>query len=171
MEMMYQSYRRNFTLLMFFTLLLVGSRTALAESHSAEVSSHFVIKGGDVYDKKTGLTWARCSVGQVWKQGAGCIGSVKTFTFDQAQHLEKGEWRLPTKEELITIVNHNHSNSKQISAIDASAFPDSDESKIDYWTSSPDDFSNGWGVYFGDGDIYSYSRTNPLAVRMVRDGQ
>ena len=157
-------------LIVSVSTLFVSSGYSYAAGHPSDGITHFEIKGGDAFDKKTGLTWARCSVGQVWKQGAGCIGYVKTFTFDQAQHLEKGEWRVPTKEELVTIVNHKLSK-KQQTALDSNVFPDIDESKLDYWSSTPDDFSNGWGVYFGDGDVYSYTRTNPLAVRLVRDGQ
>jgi hypothetical protein len=65
--------------------------------------------GAYVKDKKTGLVWMRCSLGQTW-DGNTCVGEVKKFTFDEAQaaveHLNTKSfddikaWRLPTVREL-----------------------------------------------------------------------
>jgi hypothetical protein len=133
----------------------------------------YVIKGGEVYDKKTGLTWQRCSEGQHWRADAtGCVGIVKVYTFDDAQQLATGEWRVPTKEELLTLVDQNKAQRPRIDEV---AFPDMDKSILWYWTSTHG-VSGGWGVDFGDGHLDNYYdgyflRSATVAVRLVRGGQ
>jgi hypothetical protein len=136
-------------------------------------SSVFVIKGDSVYDGKTDLTWARCSVGQQWKEGSGCTGQVKTFTFDEAQLQGTGGWRVPTKGELGTLVDKARVVSKQKPTIDEAAFPNMDAANLGYWTSTPAGTTGGWDVYFYDGSVTGYYgyKSNSLAVRLVRNGQ
>lgn len=68
----------------------------------------YLVKGGLVKDIKTGLMWMRCSLGQEWN-GSTCQGEATEYTwikvanrmFDYAGYKE---WRLPTREELKTLV-------------------------------------------------------------------
>ena len=60
---------------------------------------------GTVTDKKFGLMWAQCSVGQDY--GADCVGSAERLDFRAAQHGKMvysvgqyNDWRLPTADEL-----------------------------------------------------------------------
>src|SRR5688572_9743914 len=62
-------------------------------------STRYEVKGAEVFDKETNLTWQRCSVGQEWKEGAGCVGEVRELSRAEARKTP-ANWRLPTKEEL-----------------------------------------------------------------------
>ncbi|EOW9407664.1 DUF1566 domain-containing protein [Vibrio cholerae] len=72
---------------------------------------------GTVSDKRTNLTWARCSVGQNW-DGQTCSGTATEFNSDDlisvinsangivtgTREVGKPFWRLPTVDELETLV-------------------------------------------------------------------
>ncbi|KXJ45856.1 DUF1566 domain-containing protein [Marinobacter sp. Hex_13] len=110
-----------------------------------------------VTDTKTGLQWTKATV-------------AEDVTFEKAQEaveaLGKG-WRLPTVDELFSLVDH----SKHEPAIDSDAFPDT---KNDcYWTSTPCAWNDTavWVVYFDDGGVYHGHRSSYACVRAVRSGQ
>ena len=124
-----------------------------------------------VYDKKTNLTWQRCSVGQRWVEGTGCVGVVKTFTFDAAKQQGDAKWRVPTKGKLATLIDWNRKTNKQKPASDEVAFPDMDLENLVYWSSTPRDASNAWFVSFERGYIYYGYRSTPRAVRLMRSGR
>jgi hypothetical protein len=68
--------------------------------------SRFVLSAGEVQDKKTGLVWYRCSLGQIW-DGAQCKGEPILFSIDEALLILKnsgGFWRIPNIKELRSIV-------------------------------------------------------------------
>jgi len=149
--------------------LIVGS--AIAQAGPA-ANSRYVIKGDTVYDRETNLSWQRCSVGQQWVDGTGCVGMVKTFDFRAAQQQGRGTWRVPTKDELPTLVDLNRKAQEKKPMIDEAAFPDMDLKKLWYWTSTPAGESGGWYFCFGDGDLFNgYYDTRSFAVRLVRRGQ
>lgn len=75
-------------------------------------------------------------------------------------------WRLPTVDELKTLIVKECSNP----AIDEAAFPDMELYKLWYWTST-DTGSSVWYVAFGSGTIHNADRTDLNAVRLVRDGR
>lgn len=146
------------------------SAQANFEEDVSGFSSQYVIKGGKVYDKKTDLTWLRCSVGQHWQESGGCAGAVKTFTFNEAQRQANGAWRVPSKAELRSLLIHKR-GAKQKFRIDEVAFPDMDENKLLYWTNMPMD-AHGWYIRFSDGyTSYGAYRETEAAVRLVRSGQ
>lgn len=63
---------------------------------------------GTATNSKTKLTWKRCYEGQTWT-GSSCTGEPKGYTWDEAKKLKsnfagKTDWRLPTIDELHTIV-------------------------------------------------------------------
>ena len=91
---------------MWFIILGIAGGAHAAQNAPA-ANSRYVIQGDTVYDKKTDLTWQRCSVGQRWAEGKGCVGVIKTFTFDDAQRQGNGMWRVPTKNELGTLIDQN----------------------------------------------------------------
>jgi len=133
---------------------------------------------GTVTDVQTGLQWMRFSLGQEWNGGT-CTGEARKYTwqeaFDAAETLNRQGgcagyrgWRVPTKEELQTLIS-----GKQSPTIDRTAFPDTPGWW--YWSSSvyaynPDD---AWGVNFGYGYGYVGYDGNHHAyhVRLVRGGQ
>jgi hypothetical protein len=117
---------------------------------------------GTVTDTSTGLMWQQA-------------GSSNIKTWDQAlSYCENStlagytDWRLPTKKELLTIVDYSRYNP----AINPTYFPDTVSSF--YWSSTT--YANGmhraWGVHFnyGYGDLI-LDKDNDNYVRAVRGGQ
>ena len=77
------------------------------------------------------------------------------------------DWRLPTKEELQTIVDA----SRTYPSINTTWFPNTQSSY--YWSSTPNGNNNNyaWYVYFGNGYVDGWlSRGYDSAVRLVRSG-
>ena len=63
-----------------------------------------------ILDLKNNIFWIRCSVGQVWKNNT-CEGKAIKLTMDQVEQATtkaseqlEGDWRLPTRKELESIV-------------------------------------------------------------------
>jgi hypothetical protein len=154
-------------------IVILGFGAGVQAVQSAPVdNARYVIKGEMVfYDKWTDLTWQRCSVGQRWVNGSGCVGMVKTFTFSDAQRQGQGMWRVPTKEELQTLIDYRRRANTEKPAIDETVFPDMDMARLVYWSSTAAGASDGWGVYFDNGYPGNYDRSAPYSVRLVRGGQ
>jgi Protein of unknown function (DUF1566) len=133
------------------------------------VGSRFEIHGDAVYDKRTDLTWMRCSYGQRWIEGSGCSGSVKLLDWDSAMGLQSQgglAWRLPERDELQSIVAHNCKRP----AINETVFPGTES--VQYWTSTSSGPSYAWIVFFRTGmPTWNFLRTTPFAVRLVRTGR
>ncbi len=70
----------------------------------------------------------------------------------------KGDWRLPTKEELKKLYAESSQSNKEMG------------SRV-YWSSTTyaSNTSTAWGVYFGNGGTGNYGKTNTGSVRCVRD--
>ena len=144
---------------------------ALAAQNAPAANSRYVIHGETVYDKKTNLTWQRCSLGQQWVEGTGCVGVITTFTFDVAKQQGEGRWRVPAKGKLATLIDRNRKANNRKPMIDEIAFPDMDLENLVYWSSTPRGASNAWFVSFDSGYIYYDYRSTPRAVRLMRSGQ
>ncbi len=127
-------------------------------------------------DEVTGLTWTRCSLGQVWS-GGQCQGDAQAMTWEEALSAdvsafspdELGEayrvgWRLPNVNELASLVGLPCG----IPTLDAKPFPDAQPSR--YWSSSPfvDYAQAAWVVDFGSGVVHDSIRGNHHYVRLVR---
>ena len=129
--------------------------------------SHLVDRGHEVYDTETDLTWAKCSVGMKWV-GGKCIGVATMGTWTQANETKWPDgWRMPSVEELQTIVATNC----KAPAIDESMFPKTVPDK--YWTTRQTD-RDCWYVGFWGGGAEGhviYCSGYPGAVRLVRGGQ
>ncbi|MFZ5775747.1 MAG: DUF1566 domain-containing protein [Thermodesulfobacteriota bacterium] len=129
---------------------------------------------GTVTHTPTGLTWKRCSEGQTWS-GTTCTGSATLMTFEQANLVDMSyaghdDWRLPTHEELFSLVDF----TQRYPAINGTIFPatPSDSGDSTYWSSSVAvDDTQRWTVWFRNGYTNSTAATTPSAVRLVRDGQ
>jgi hypothetical protein len=153
-------------------ILALGLALAMSSALAKSAEPRYKVKGAEVYDHKTRLTWQRCSVGQQWVgTKKKCIGSVKLFKFDAAQKLAHAGWRMPTKDELATLVDLSKIiDKKKPPMIDEAAFPDMDLNQLVYWTSTADGPLFAWTVLFGESETYLYSgpRKQSLAVRLVR---
>ncbi|TAN47168.1 MAG: DUF1566 domain-containing protein, partial [Methylococcaceae bacterium] len=126
---------------------------------------------GTVTHQKTGLTWMQCAMGQTWSNAA-CAGSPITYTWLDAMALTSvfagaSDWRLPSKAELLSIVDY----SRYSPAINTEVFPDAPSNV--FWTSTIYAYNAyyAWSVIFDNGSDSNDSRTNRLAVRLVRGVQ
>ena len=137
-----------------------------ASRPSQTLTSRYEIHGGEVYDRDTNLTWQRCSVGQHWKEDLGCVGVIRQMGWNDAMSQAAGGWRLPTIDELKTLIAPTCANP----AINEEAFPDMELDKLWYWTST-DTGSSVWYVAFGTGSVHNANRTDMSAVRLMRSGK
>ena len=149
---------------------------------------------GTVTDGRIGLQWMRFSLGQEWKDNT-CIGEAKEYTWQsaldmvdvlncQGGYASYCDWRVPTKEELLTLVYCSSRKPKiwndtgkpcqgdyQRPTIHQQAFPNT-PTRL-FWSSSTDmnDPAYAWSIYFGGGYLYAYLKKNQTYVRLVRGRQ
>ena len=69
---------------------------------------------GTVTDSKTNLMWMRCAIGQTWT-GSACKGKAKEISWNEAirysiKFSDYDNWRLPTIDELATLVYCSNGN-------------------------------------------------------------
>ena len=139
---------------------------------------------GTVTDAETGLMWKRCLEGL---SGVNCEeGKVERYTWNEAvkrfknvEYAGYADWRLPTIDELETLVYCSKGKDKKGDCKDGSekptinqqAFPNTETSNV--WSGSPNaDYSGyAWSVYFYNGSSYIGFRSSNYAVRLLRDGQ
>lgn len=169
--------KQLFASLLAATLLVP---TAWAQTCSTwSTAERFTLSGDEVTDKRTGLTWKRCSEGQSWS-GSTCTGTVTALTHEEALMLAKTAnssqsatgWRLPNVKELASLADKGCLSP----AIDPAAFPATPSVK--FWSSSPyvGNPSRAWFVNFIDGFVGDFnenlSRLNvDHRVRLVRSNQ
>ena len=123
--------------------------------------SRYVVSenGGTVFDNETKLTWQR-EVSDKEYTHAEALAYAKQLRLDGHD-----DWRLPTIQELMALVDYTKFNP----AIDAAAFPDT-PSKW-FWSSSPlaSSSSYAWVVNFSNGNTsHDVSTTFAYRVRCVR---
>lgn len=127
-----------------------GSLVVAADSHCQNgigadrpttPAADFVDLGnGIVQHETTGLQWSRCAIGQTYRNGS-CQGPATVYYWDEAQEAvdqvnRTGElaglndWRLPTVEELRSIVEE----CREAPAINTSIFPNTPGSG--FWTAT-----------------------------------
>ena len=120
--------------------------------------TRFTCDQDTVTDSRTGLMWQRHT-------------SEKSFNLAEAKQyaakLRLGgyeDWRVPTKEELLNIVDRTRTNP----AIDIEVFPNTPSEY--FWTVSPDAYSSSyaWIVYFSYGSSNDYGVSYNGRVRCVR---
>ena len=119
-------------------------------------------QGAEVKDTKTGLVWQRCSVGQTWN-GRTCSGAAERFNFDQAQALAAHGWRVPSKDELASLIVEASSPT-----IDVEVFPATPSSLFWSSTLATGSSESAWGVYFDYGRVSGGYRNGYSHVRLVR---
>lgn len=124
--------------------------------------------GAVVRHQRTTLEWQRCALGQRWDaESNGCVGRPAGHTWTKAmQSAGKagGDWRLPTGEELLTIVEKCHDGP----AINPQVFPNTPSGL--YWSSSVDTggLERAWSVSFFSGQYFRAGKSQNGRVRLVR---
>ncbi|QGU32585.1 DUF1566 domain-containing protein [Thermochromatium tepidum] len=133
-------------------------------------SSEFVVlEGGAVVrHERTGLEWQRCALGQSWNAESNvCAGRPTSHTWTKAMQLAakaQDGWRLPTGEELLTIVEKCHDGP----AINPQVFPNTPSAL--FWSSSIDTggLERAWSVSFFSGQSFRIGKSQNGRVRWVR---
>jgi hypothetical protein len=148
-----------------------------SDNYYAKDSSYFVraVRGGQcrsfdslvingdetVTDMNTGLMWQRTSfeIKMNWQKA---LSNCENLSF-----AGYNDWRLPTLEELRSIVNYI--NTKP--AINKAVFPNT--LSAFYWssTSTARDTGDAWGVNFDYGSDNDFAKDSSYFVRAVRGGQ
>lgn len=127
---------------------------------------------GTAIDKRTGLVWYRCNLGEFFYDGE-CRGVAKRYNWHQAQEEASkfelagyNDWRVPTERELRSIVERECVNP----SINPYVFPTA-QTEV-YWSSEGNFFNKylGWGVYMYNGtDFGRHSKESEYLVYLVRN--
>ena len=136
---------------------------------------------GGLHDKNGTYTWynsdSASNGGDVGTAGGsstcssvvgGCDTEKFLNTVNNAGLCGYTDWRVPTEDELLSLVNYGRTISGPY--IDVNWFPNN--KALAYWSSKPDVSTSGnaWYVNFGYGTAHSYVTSYPYYVRLVRGG-
>ena len=144
----------------------------LSGSNSIAGDARFLIREHIVVDLERQIEWLRCSVGQRW-DGKKCMGNIVNLSLDIVPEAIKianeqlgGQWRLPSKAELTSIICKACPSPK----INKDIFPNTDNAP--YWTGDQSIFNSRFYVSVNFHTGFSFNRFSPikeLAVRLVRN--
>ena len=124
--------------------------------------------GQEVRDTTTQLTWRRCAEGQRF-DGKACAGKPARFSYagaKKAAGAAASGWRIPTREELVGLVDRKVRKPK----IDAKAFPKTPS--LSFWASrqGSDDDLGAWLVSFANGKVTGNVGQAEFPLRLVKSG-
>lgn len=163
----------SFLLIVAVSQSLTGAALADCYDRNGGVQRRFVLKGGEAFDTKTGLTWKRCSVGLQWDGQHGCAGAIAYMGLTEAKQVAAkidGEWRVPSGPELESIIDPSCGRP----VVDPTVFPDirnDDEGAAEYWTTNPVGAAGLFYVFdFMTGGADGHSDGIDRAVRLVKAG-
>lgn len=167
---------------------LPGNAKKITTPDEWQMEDRYLVKGGLVKDPTTGLIWMRCSFGQSWN-GSTCKGKAAELSWTQATNVPRhfdysgySDWRIPTLEELKTLVYCSSGQSEltengtsgcagdyEHPTILTGAFPETPSRG--FWSSSPSPNIEGyaWIVYFYYGYGGHDSKDSNYLLRLVRN--
>ena len=112
---------------------------------------------GTVTDTETGLMWQQDEAGAMnWESALSYCENLQLAGHD--------DWRLPNINELQSLVDY----STYHPAIDNYAFPNAISSFYRSSTTGSDSTGDAWGVFFNDGGVGYYYKSDSWYVRAVR---
>ena len=102
---------------------------------------------------------------------AGCDTQAYVDALNEQQLCGFSDWRLPSRDEMLTLVDFSNSRKGSQASIDADYFPQTVASW--YWTASsnPDKPDYAWFVLFRNGLALNALKQHPKHVRLVRSRQ
>lgn len=135
---------------------------AVRGGHDGTTAPWVVTGNGTVTDTATCLMWQQATAPGTynWQEALAYAEGLSLGGHD--------DWRLPTKNELLSLVNFNAYSP----SIDTQSFPGTEPAA--YWTSTTyaTDTTNAWPVFFEDGNsYYGIPKDSSNYVRAVRGGQ
>lgn len=161
------SVQRFLAALFAVAVLVLGGLPSSMALAATTPTSDFTDNGdGTVTHKTTGLTWKRCSEGMTWT-GSTCSGTAQQYTWDAAMVLGSSGWRLPTLEQLKTIIDSGNGSP----TINQTVFPKTPPAGFWSATAHADSSGNAWYVYFYNGYGHNDGKAYTFHVRLVRSGQ
>lgn len=130
---------------------------------------------GSIHDKNNSFTWYQPEATEIIQgvaDGGRCKGNSDCDTYAYIEHINQmnycgySNWRLPTKEEILSIVDFKSNDS--VTKIDTEYFPDALPSW--YWTASSneDKPEYAWYVLFRNGITLNDRKERPKHIRLVR---
>ncbi len=123
----------------------------------------------EVDDRATGLTWTRCIYGQNFVKRKGCVGNASLNTWGSFKSLNISSWRIPTRGELVTIIDKYSNEAHSSPRIDIVVFSYEDRSILNFWTSTEASPNTAWAINFGTGPIaIKADKSSEFAVRLVK---
>lgn len=153
---------------LFVSSVLMCSATAAYAQCSAEPrlpTSRYVINGAQFTDTQTKLTWQRCAVGQKFEEGAGCVGTPQEIPWARAKKMD-GAWRLPTKDEMATLVS-----SACLKSVNTEVLPGINLQHPIFWTSTETAPGLTWTVNLNSGHEFNALQSSTNAVLLVQGQQ
>lgn len=157
--------KRKLVLLAITTAMAISvPMVTYAQENQCDTGSFVDVGNGEVKDSRTGLVWQRCSMGQTWT-GSTCKGTPQLFTTRTLEsRLSAQGYRLPTFNELNSLVQSDCASPK----INSTFFPNTFAGE--YWSSTlKDNRDNVFKtVDFRTGKELSSHKDNGRAVRGVR---
>ncbi|MCI5190018.1 MAG: DUF1566 domain-containing protein, partial [Candidatus Electrothrix sp. AS4_5] len=161
-----------------------GSKTVGQDiDHSKTIGQYIDHGNGTVTDTKTGLMWKRCSEGL---SGDNCEhGKLEEYTYNDAvkrfkdvKYAGYADWRLPTIDELKTLIYCSKGVNKYGQCNDRSEKPNINQQAFPntrawgYWSgsSSASNSASAWFVAFNNVKSNIGYRSDYLPVRLVRSG-
>jgi hypothetical protein len=134
----------------------------------------FIVQDGVATDTETGLIWLRFAHGQRWENGAVAGDAEKVNwndamkipgVFNQQSYSGYHDWRVPTIDELKTLIDKNKNKGED--CIDSDVFHKNGNR---FWSSSfvGNESNNAWSVGFYLGYLDGGYKSNTHYVRLVR---
>ena len=141
---------------------LTGYNMKILQEYTTEELEQEIIRRNEIQetwtDPETGLEWQTGYVCEMnWEEAIKYVGEL---VLDG-----KSDWRLPTRKELFSLVSNTRIDpcikTKKLSCVSSG-----------YWSSTThaNNTSRAWSVYFNNGYVNNYYKTNNNYVRCVRGG-
>lgn len=165
---------KKYYVLFLSIIVSLFAHSALAECDlsmkATTPTTRFVLKKDQFYDRETGLTWQRCSVGMHWEKNQ-CHGEVALMSLPEAKEKAKslgGGWRVPNIDELGSLIEARCTYPSVNTEI-LTDIHDMDEGSP-YWSQTAMTEIPGFFYYinFIDGSADGHSEGFYLGVRLVK---
>lgn len=170
----------------FITVELVGNNYNVTSGILIEGGKTWTVSlnryidngNGTITDYQTGLIWlknANCFGFKTWYQAKKLVAKMADGQCGLSDDSKRGIWRLPTKEELVTMVDNRYSNPTLSNAVGTGRWQEGEAflgvKSSYYWSSSTTGAyskSSAWGVDFYHGMVYYYYKLLSYHIWPVR---